>query len=342
MKILVTGGCGFIGSNFVRHIFNKYPHYKILNVDKLTYAANLENLKGIEKRKNYSFSRADISNTVAMRRIFNRYRPEAIINFAAESHVDRSIDSPAPFMKTNYQGVGVLLNLAIKYQVKKFIQISTDEVYGSIIRGSFNENSPLDPSSPYSASKSAADLLVTAYAKTFGLPVIITRSSNNYGPYQFPEKLIPLVIINALKGKKIPVYGDGMNVRDWLYVGDNCAAIDAIFHNGLIGEIYNVGGENELTNIYVVKTILKLLGKSERLISYVQDRLGHDRRYSLSLNKIRRHINWHPHVSFTTGIKNTIQWYQKNKKWLENTQTGAYRTFYKKYYTQLGLTNKEA
>ena len=340
MKIIVTGGCGFIGSNFIRYMIKKYPHYKILNVDKLTYAANLENLKGFEKRKNYSFARADISNTVAMKKIFNRYHPDAVINFAAESHVDRSIESPAPFMKTNYQGVGVLLNLAFKFQVKRFIQISTDEVYGSIIRGSFNEDSPLDPSSPYAASKAAADLLVTAYAKTYGLPIIITRSSNNYGPYQFPEKLIPLVAINALKGKKIPVYGDGLNVRDWLFVEDNCAAIDTVFHNGVAGEIYNIGGENELTNIYVIKIILKLLGKSDRLISYVQDRLGHDRRYSLSLNKIRRQLGWHPQVSFTTGIKNTIQWYQKNKKWLENTQTGTYRTFYKKYYSSLGLTEK--
>ncbi len=342
MKLIVTGGCGFIGSNFIRHIARKYPRYRLLNVDKLTYAANLENLKSVQKRKNYSFIRADISNTVAMKKVFNRYRPAAIINFAAESHVDRSIESPAPFMKTNYQGVGVLLNLAMKYEVKKFIQISTDEVYGSIIRGSFNEESPLDPSSPYAASKAAADLLVTAYAKTYGLPIIITRSSNNYGPYQFPEKLIPLVITNALREKEIPVYGDGLNVRDWLYVEDNCAAIDAVFHNGVVGETYNIGGENELTNIYVVKTILRLLGRSERLISYVDDRLGHDRRYSLSLNKIRRQLGWHPNISFTTGIKNTIQWYQKNKRWLENTQTGAYRSFYKKYYTQLGLTEKNA
>ncbi len=337
MKILITGGCGFIGSNFIRHLNSRYPHYRILNIDKLTYAGNLENLKGLEKKKNYRFTRADISNAATMRRIFERIKPDAVINFAAETHVDRSIHSPSPFIKTNFLGVGVLLNLAMKYRVKKFLQISTDEVYGSILRGRFREDSPIDPSSPYAASKSAADGLAISFYKTHRLPVIITRSSNNFGPYQFPEKLIPLAILNALGDKKIPVYGDGLNVRDWLFVEDNCCAIDRIFHEGDIGEIYNIGGENELTNLYVVKRILKILGKSENLLTFVQDRPGHDRRYSLSLNKIRRQVGWHPNVSFETGIKRTIDWYRKNPKWLRSTQSGEYRGFYKQHYTQLGL-----
>ena len=269
MRVLITGGCGFIGSNFVRYFNKKYPHYKILIVDKLTYAGNLENLKGLERRRNYNFVRVDISNASIMKKLFEKFCPDAVINFAAESHVDRSIIAPAPFIKTNFLGVGVLLNLALKFSIKKFLQISTDEIYGSILRGSFNENSPLDPSSPYAASKAAADALVMAYYKTHDLPVLITRSSNNYGPYQFPEKLIPLAVINALNNKKIPVYGDGMNVRDWLYVKDNCEAIDVVFHRGLIGEIYNIGGENELSNLYVIKRILKHLGRSESLITFV-------------------------------------------------------------------------
>jgi dTDP-glucose 4,6-dehydratase len=337
MKILITGCCGFIGSNFVRYLNKKYPHYKILNIDKLTYAGNLENLKGLEKKKNYSFLRTDISNTAAMKRIFEKFRPEAIINFAAETHVDRSILSPAPFIKTNFLGVGVLLNLALKHRIKKFLQISTDEVYGSILRGRFREDSPLDPSSPYAASKAAADALIISYYKTHRLPILITRSSNNFGPFQFPEKLIPLAILNALNGKKIPVYGDGLNVRDWLYVEDNCAAVDRVFHEGDIGEIYNIGGENELSNLYVVKRILKILGKSEKLITFVQDRPGHDRRYSLSLNKIRRQVGWHPSVSFETGIKRTIEWYRKNPKWLKATQSGEYREFYNRLYARLGM-----
>lgn len=337
MRILITGGCGFIGSNFIRYFNRKHPYYKILNVDKLTYAGNLENLKGLEKKGNYHFVRADISSASAMRRIFEKFKPEAIINFAAETHVDRSIMSPAPFIKTNVIGVGVLLNLSLKYNVKKFLQISTDEVYGSILHGSFREDSPLDPSSPYAASKAGADALVISYYKTHGLPILITRSSNNYGPYQFPEKLIPLVILNAMNNKKVPVYGDGMNVRDWLYVEDNCEAIDLVFHHGKIGEIYNIGGENELTNLYVVKFILKLLNKPESLITFVKDRPGHDRRYSLSLSKIRRQIGWHPKISFETGIKRTIEWYRKNQKWLKNAQSGEYRNFYKQHYSKLGL-----
>jgi dTDP-glucose 4,6-dehydratase len=309
----------------------------MLNIDKLTYAGNLENLKGLERRKNYRFTRADISNAKVMRRIFEKFRPDAVINFAAETHVDRSIVGPSPFIKTNFLGVGVLLNLALKFPVKKFLQISTDEVYGSILRGSFTESSPIDPSSPYAASKAAADALVTAYYKTHGLSVLITRSSNNYGPYQFPEKLIPLTIINALQNKKIPLYGDGKNVRDWLNVEDNCVALDLVFHHGIIGEVYNIGGENELTNIYIVQKILKYLEKNESLITFVKDRPGHDRRYSLSLNKIRRQLGWHPSISFKKGLEKTIEWYLKNQKWIRHTQSGAYRKFYKEYYARLGL-----
>jgi len=337
MRVLITGGCGFIGSNFIRYFNSKHAYYKILNVDKVTYAGNLENLKGLERKGNYHFVRADISCTSVMRRIFEKFRPETVINFAAETHVDRSIMSPAPFIKTNVIGVGVLLNLALKYNVQKFFQISTDEVYGSILHGSFREDSPLDPSSPYAASKAAADALVISYYKTHGLPTLITRSSNNYGPYQFPEKLIPLVILNVLNNKKVPVYGDGMNVRDWLYVEDNCEAIDLVFHDGKIGEIYNIGGENELTNLFVVKFILKKLNRPENLITFVKDRPGHDRRYSLSLNKIRRQIGWHPKASFGAGLRKTIDWYRKNQKWLKITQSGEYRDFYKKHYSRLGL-----
>jgi dTDP-glucose 4,6-dehydratase len=340
MKVLITGGCGFIGSNFIKYFNRRYPHYRILNVDKLTYAGNLENLKGLEKKKNYRFARADISNASLMRKLFDRFQPEGVINFAAETHVDRSILSPAPFIKTNVIGVSVLLNLSLKHRVKRFLQISTDEVYGSILHGRFREDSPLDPSSPYAASKAASDALVMSYYKTHRLPVIITRSSNNYGPYQFPEKLIPLTIINALTSKKIPVYGDGLNVRDWLFVEDNCSAIDAVFHQGEIGEVYNIGGENELANLYVVKMIVRILGKPDKLMTFVQDRPGHDRRYSLSLNKIRRHLSWHPSTSFESGLKKTIEWYKKNTKWIKSAQSGEYRDFYAKYYSQLGLDTR--
>lgn len=332
MRVLITGGCGFIGSNFIKYFNKKHPYHKILNIDKLTYAGNLENLKGLEKKKNYKFIRADISNASSMKKVFEKFRPEAVINFAAETHVDRSILSPAPFIKTNFVGVGVLLNLALKFHIKRFLQISTDEIYGSILCGRFREDSPLDPSSPYAASKAAADALVISYYKTHQLPVLISRSSNNYGPYQFPEKLVPLAIIRGLNNKKVPVYGDGMNIRDWLYVEDNCAAIDLVFHNGVIGEVYNIGGENELTNLYVVRMLLRLLNKKEDLITFVKDRPGHDRRYSLSLNKIRRQLGWHPSTSFETGLKRTIEWYKKNQKWLKNALSGEYRNFYKKYY----------
>ncbi len=338
MKVLITGGCGFIGSNFIRYFAAKYPNRKILNIDKLTYAGNLENLKGLEKRKGYRFVRADIANAAQMKKVFRNFRPEVVINFAAETHVDRSITTPGAFLKTNFLGVGVLLNCALEYGVDKFLQVSTDEVYGSIARGKFREDSVLNPSSPYSASKAAADGLVMAYHRTYGLPVIITRSSNNYGPYQFPEKFIPLVLFNAMNGKKIPVYGDGLQVRDWIYVEDNCRAIDLVLHKGKIGETYNIGGQYERANICVIKRILRTLGKSSDLIEFVKDRPGHDRRYALSIAKIKRDLGWQPKTFFEAGLAKTIKWYRMNSEWLKNTQTGAYRSFYKKYYTKLGLT----
>lgn len=337
MNVLITGGCGFIGSNFIRYFIERHPYYKILNVDKLTYAGNLENLRGLEKEKNYRFVKADVSNASVMKKIFKKFRPHRVINFAAETHVDRSIVAPSRFIKTNFMGVGVLLNLSLAFRVEKFLQISTDEVYGSIPRGSFKETNPLNPSSPYAASKAAADELVIAYYRTYNLPILITRSSNNYGPYQFPEKLIPLTIFNALNNKRIPVYGDGNQIRDWLYVMDNCEAIDMLFHKGIVGEIYNIAGKRELINIYVIKKIVKALGSRESLITFIHDRPGHDRRYSLSIDKIRRHVGWRPTTTFTKGIKKTIKWYLKNKQWVKNTQTGVYRTFYKKYYSRLGL-----
>ncbi|UCG31372.1 MAG: dTDP-glucose 4,6-dehydratase [candidate division WOR-3 bacterium] len=338
MKVFITGGCGFIGSNFIRYFAAKYPRSEILNVDKLTYAGNLENLKGLEKRKSYRFLKADIANAAQMKKTFKNFRPEAVINFAAESHVDRSITKPDTFLKTNFLGVGVLLNCALEYGVERFVQISTDEVYGSVHRGKFREDSVLNPSNPYSASKAAADGLVLAYYKTYGLPVVITRSSNNYGPYQFPEKFIPLVVFNAMENKKIPVYGDGLQVRDWLFVEDNCRAIDIVLRSGKVGEIYNIGGQHERANIQVVKQILRTLDKPLTLIEHVKDRPGHDRRYALSIAKIKRHLGWQPKTSFESGFLKTIKWYNKNRDWLKNTQTGAYRSFYRKYYSKLGLT----
>ena len=340
MKVLITGGCGFIGSNFIRYFKKKHPSYEIINVDKLTYAGNLENLKGFERKKGYRFIKADISSAAQMKKVFRRFQPGAVINFAAESHVDRSISAPAPFIRTNFQGVSILLNCALEYGVKKFLQISTDEVYGVVLRGKFRETSMLDPSSPYSASKAAADVLAAAYYRTYKLPVLITRSSNNYGPYQFPEKFVPLIIFNALQDKKIPLYGDGMHVRDWIHVEDNCRAIDLVFHKGKIGEIYNIGGQYDRTNTYVVRKILRTLGKPQGLVVHVKDRPGHDRRYALSIAKISRELGWKPSISFEQGIEETIRWYQNNAEWLKNTQTGAYRSFYKKYYSKLGLDTK--
>ena len=312
MKLLITGGCGFIGSNFVRYMLKKYRNYKIINLDKLTYCGRRENLKDIEKDKRYRFVKGDICDEKLVNRLTKGC--DAILNFAAESHVDRSIDDASDFVRTNVHGVHVLLEAAKKNKIRRVIQISTDECYGSIKRGSFKETSLLHPNSPYAASKAGGDHLALAYHTTFKLPVIITRSSNNFGPYQFPEKVIPLFITNLLENKKVPLYGDGLNVRDWLYVEDNCRGIDAVLHKGRPGEIYNIGGSFEVPNIRLTRTILKLLGKSRNMIKYVPDRLGHDRRYSLDSRKIRK-LGWRPVMDFNTAIKETIEWYKNNRSW---------------------------
>ncbi|WP_462410962.1 dTDP-glucose 4,6-dehydratase [Neobacillus sp. Marseille-QA0830] len=333
MKLLVTGGAGFIGSNFVRYMVNKYPEYNIVNLDLLTYAGNLENLKDIENKPNYKFVRGDIADRDFVQGLFQKEKFDYVINFAAESHVDRSITDPGIFVQTNIQGTLALLDAAKSFGVAKYLQVSTDEVYGTLGEtGYFTEETPLAANSPYSASKAGADLLVRAYHETFGLPVNITRCSNNYGPYHFPEKLIPLMIINALNDKELPVYGDGLNIRDWLYVEDHCQAIDLVLHKGRDGEVYNVGGNNERTNIDIVKTILKQLGKPESLIKYVKDRPGHDRRYAIDATKLRTELGWQPKHNFDTGIKETIDWYLNNREWWENIISGDYQEYFKSQY----------
>ena len=330
-KILVTGGAGFIGSNFVRYMLNKYENYEIINLDALTYCGNLENLSGIEDNPNYSFVKGDITDKELVNEITSDV--DYIINFAAESHVDRSIEDPEIFIKSNILGTQVLLDAAKKYEIKKYLQVSTDEVYGSLGKtGYFREDTHLAPNSPYSASKAGADLMVRAYNKTFDLPVNITRCSNNYGPYQFPEKLIPLMISNALENKPLPVYGDGMNIRDWLHVYDHCTAIDLVLHKGKIGEIYNIGGNNEKANIEIVKLILKNLRKDESLIKYVKDRLGHDRRYAIDSSKIQEELGWKPHYTFETGITETIEWYLNNREWWKRIKSGEYMEYYEEMY----------
>ena len=314
--ILVTGGAGFIGSNFVRYMINKYKNYKIVNLDLLTYAGNIKSLDDIKDNPNYLFVKGDIADNKLVDKIVSENKIDVIINFAAESHVDRSITNPDIFVKTNVLGTQNLLEVAKKYKIEKFFQISTDEVYGSLGKtGFFTEKTPLSPNSPYSASKASADLLVMAYHHTFGLNVNITRCSNNYGPYQFPEKLIPLFITNALDNKQVPLYGDGLNIRDWLFVEDHCSAIDTVLHKGKNGEIYNVGGNNEKTNKYITDTILKYLGKDNSLIKYVADRLGHDRRYAIDAIKIKEELGWQPQYKFEQAIEKTIEWYLNNKQW---------------------------
>lgn len=325
MKVLVTGGAGFIGSNFVIYMLKNYPNYHIINIDSLTYAGNLDNLKSIENNNNYTFVKADIAHAAAVDHIFQQ-GVDIVVNFAAESHVDRSILNPEVFVKTNVLGTQVLLDAAKKYGVTKYVQVSTDEVYGSLGEtGLFTEETPLQPNSPYSASKAGGDLLVRAYYETFGLPVNITRCSNNYGPYQFPEKLIPLIISKALDDQVLPIYGDGLNIRDWLYVEDHCSAIDLVIHQGKVGEVYNIGGNNERTNIHIVKTILKELNKPESLMTFVEDRLGHDRRYGIDPTKITAELGWKPKHQFETGIKETIAWYLSNKEWYARIQSGEYQ-----------------
>lgn len=336
MKILVTGGAGFIGSNFVHHMVGKYPDDRIINLDLLTYAGNLENLKAVEDKPNYEFVRGDIADRGFIMDLFERERPDIVVNFAAESHVDRSITDPGVFVRTNVMGTQVLLDAAKEYGVKRYHQVSTDEVYGDLPLDRpdlfFREDTPLHTSSPYSSSKASADLFVLAYHRTYGLPVSISRCSNNYGPYHFPEKLIPLIISRALADEKLPVYGKGENVRDWLHVSDHCEAIDLIIHQGKVGEVYNVGGHNEKTNLEVVKTILKELGKPESLIEFVTDRPGHDLRYAIDPTKLETELGWKPKYTFDTGIRQTIDWYLDNKEWWENILSGEYANYFDTMY----------
>ena len=336
MKILVTGGAGFIGSNFIYYMLEKHPGYKVVCLDALTYAGNLETLDEAMKNPDFKFVKGDITDREAVRNLFKEERFDVVVNFAAESHVDRSIEEPEVFLKTNILGTQVLMDASREYEVKRYHQVSTDEVYGDLPLDRpdlfFTEETPIHTSSPYSASKASADLLVMAYHRTYGFPATISRCSNNYGPYHFPEKLIPLMIANALADKSLPVYGEGLNIRDWLYVKDHCSAIDLIIHNGRVGEVYNIGGHNEKANIDVVKTILKELGKPESLITYVTDRKGHDMRYAIDPTKIHNELGWLPETKFDDGIKMTIKWYLDNKPWWENIISGEYKDYYKKMY----------
>ena len=346
-NILVTGGAGFIGSNFVKHMLNQY-NYQIINLDALTYAGNLENLSDIEDNPRYTFIKGDIRDRELVDRIFQEYSIDTVVNFAAESHVDRSIVEPEIFLTTNIMGTQVLLDIAKKYwkvnledkycrlfkEGVKFLQVSTDEVYGTLGKeGLFTEITPLAPNSPYSASKTSADLIVRAYHETYGMPINITRCSNNYGPYQFPEKLIPLMINNCLNEKNLPVYCDGMQIRDWLHVKDHCTGIDTVLHKGKVGEVYNIGGNNEKANIEIVKLIIKNLDKSEELIKYVADRPGHDRRYAIDNTKITTELGWKPSYTFEQGIKETIEWYLNNLHWMERIVSGNYTSYYDNMYT---------
>lgn len=337
MKVLVTGGAGFIGGNFVHHMVNKYPDYQIVNLDLLTYAGNLETLKPVEDKPNYKFVKGDIADEAFIMDLFEKEKFDVVVNFAAESHVDRSIEDPGIFVQTNVMGTRVLLDASRKFGVKRYHQVSTDEVYGDLPLDRpdlfFTENTPIHTSSPYSASKASADLFVLAYHRTFGTPVTVSRCSNNYGPYHFPEKLIPLMIANALADKPLPVYGKGENVRDWLYVEDHCKAIDLIIHKGKVGEVYNVGGHNEMKNIDIVKLICKELGKPESLITYVTDRKGHDMRYAIDPTKIHNELGWLPETKFADGIKKTIQWYLDNQKWWKDIISGEYQDYYEKMYS---------
>ncbi len=336
MNILVTGGAGFIGSNFIYYMLKKHPTYRIVCIDALTYAGNLETLEKAMENPNFRFFKGDITDRKAVYALFEEEKFDAVVNFAAESHVDRSIEEPEVFLKTNILGTQVLLDASRKYGNVRYHQVSTDEVYGDLPLDRpdlfFTEETPIHTSSPYSASKASADLLVMAYYRTYGLPVTISRCSNNYGPYHFPEKLIPLMLINALEGKSLPVYGEGLNVRDWLYVEDHCKAIDLILHKGRIGEVYNVGGHNEKANIEVVKSILRILGKDESLIRYVKDRPGHDMRYAIDPTKIQNELGWYPETSFNDGLRKTVNWYLANTSWWQNIVSGDYMSYYEKMY----------
>lgn len=337
MTIIVTGGAGFIGSNFIFYQLKNHPDDRIVCLDKLTYAGNLETLKSVMDNENFRFVKADIADKQAVEALFEEEKPDIVVNFAAESHVDRSIEDPSIFLKTNILGTQVLMDACRKFEVKRYHQVSTDEVYGDLPLDRpdlfFTEETPIHTSSPYSSSKAGADLLVLAYYRTFGLPVTITRCSNNYGPYHFPEKLIPLIISRALADESLPVYGKGENIRDWLYVEDHCAAIDLVIRKGRVGEVYNIGGHNEKTNLEVVKTILKQLGKPESLITFVTDRPGHDMRYAIDPAKIHRELGWLPQTSFDDGIKKTIDWYLDNKEWWQNILSGEYQNYFDSMYS---------
>lgn len=336
MKILVTGAAGFIGSNFVFHMRKAHPEYDIIALDSLTYAGNLETLAPVMEEDHFTFVRCDITDRDGVRKVFEEHHPDVVVNFAAESHVDRSIEDPGVFLRTNILGTQVLMDACREFGIQRFHQVGTDEVYGDLPLDRpdlfFTEDLPLQASSPYSASKASADLLAMAYHRTYGLPVTISRCSNNYGPYQFPEKLIPLMIANALADKPLPVYGTGENVRDWLYVEDHCRAIDMILENGKVGEVYNIGGHNERSNLDVVKTILKQLGKPESLITFVEDRNGHDLRYAIDPSKIHGELGWLPETKFDDGIRQTIDWYLNNESWWKNIISGDYMEYYEKMY----------
>ena len=336
MKLLITGGAGFIGSNFIFYMRKAHPDYELLCIDKLTYAGNLATLDSVMEAPNFKFIRADIADRKAIYEIFETEKPDVVVNFAAESHVDRSIENPSVFLETNVMGTQVMLDASRKFGVKRYHQVSTDEVYGDLPLDRpdlfFTEHTPLHTSSPYSASKASADLLCNAYQRTYGMPITISRCSNNYGPYQFPEKLIPLMIANALADKALPVYGEGLNVRDWLYVEDHCAAIDLILEKGKVGNVYNIGGHNEMKNIDIVKIILKALDKPESLITHVTDRKGHDMRYAIDPTFIHNELGWLPATKFEDGIQKTIRWYLENKSWWENIISGDYQNYYQKMY----------
>ncbi|PIC77118.1 dTDP-glucose 4,6-dehydratase [Sporosarcina sp. P19] len=335
-KVLVTGGAGFIGGNFVQYMVDKYPHYDIFNLDLLTYAGDLMKHRDLEQKENYHFVKADIADREVILSLFEKVQFDYVVHFAAESHVDRSITDPGIFVQTNVVGTQVLLEASKQIGISKFVHVSTDEVYGELDFDPttfFTEDTPIQPNSPYSASKAASDLLVRSYHETYGLPINITRCSNNYGPYHFPEKLIPLTISRVLNDQKVPVYGDGKNIRDWLHVLDHCIAIDLVLHEGVTGEVYNIGGHNEKTNLEVVKTIISTLGKSEDLIEFVKDRLGHDKRYAIDPTKLEK-LGWEPTYTFETGIAQTIQWYLDNKEWWEQIINGEYQNYFEKQYSK--------
>ena len=342
--IIVTGGAGFIGSNFIFHMLDKYPDYRIICLDCLTYAGNLSTLAPVMNHRNFRFVKESITDREAVYRLFEEEHPDMVVNFAAESHVDRSIENPQVFLDTNIIGTSVLMDACRKYGIVRYHQVSTDEVYGDLPLDRpdlfFTEETPIHTSSPYSSSKAAADLLVLAYHRTYGLPVSISRCSNNYGPYHFPEKLIPLMIANALADKPLPVYGEGLNVRDWLYVEDHCAAIDLILERGQVGQVYNIGGHNEMKNIDIVRRILAILGKPESLIQHVADRPGHDRRYAIDNSKITAELGWKPAYTFERGMKETIQWYLSNGDWLANVTSGAYQEYYQKMYEKSAVDRR--